>query len=599
VGVGVTALSNGNYVVSGPGWNGGRGAATWGDGSTGVSGTVSAANSLVGTNDGDRVGSGSVTALSNGNYVVTSPGWNGGRGAATWGSGTTGRTLDGSTLITPQNSLVGQAPNAGLGGFGGVVPGPSQDSFLAAFVTEGGGRVTVGLTDPNQFTFARAQAQTVALTPDLLTATLDSGTAVVLQASNDITVDDPIVVQAGGHGGALTLQAGRSIVLNASIRTDNGALTLIANDTLASGVVDVQRDVGTAVITMAGGTALDTGDGPLTVELRDGAGRARPDSRAINLQAVSAGSVTIVNDGPSPGSDLRLGPVTSSGPQSYSTPHGSTTVVGDLRAADQPITFTDSLAVGDGRTLDAGAARVVFAGGGTQALQPGSGTRFGNVAHSGGGTLQLQGDLLVGGSLTNAAGTFDANDWAVTVTGVAELTGGTYLAEVALQDFPGGLVLVAGTFRSSSGPMTVSGPVAVLGGALRGEGRVGPLMAVGGTVEAGDGSAGLLAVSGALTLFATATFSVRLDGPSPGDEYSQLVAGGPVYLGGSTLSLTLGFEPPVGSSFEVLTTSDPGGITGTFNGLGEGAIFEQDGYQFQITYHGGDNGTSVVLTRLA
>jgi hypothetical protein len=291
--------------------------------------------------------------------------------------------------------------------------------------------------------------------------------------------------------------------------------------------------------------------------------------------------------------------VSSSGPQTYSTPHGTTTLVGDLQAAGQPITFTDSLAVGDGLTLDAGSAAVVFAGGGTQALQPGSSTYFGNVAHTGGGTLQLQGDLLVGGSLTNAAGTFDANDWAVTVAGLAQLTGGTYLAGVAPQDFPGGLVLVAGVFRSSDGPMAVSGPVAVLGGTIRGEGSVGPLTAVGGTVEAGDGSAGLLAVSGAVTLFATATFHVRLDGPSPGDGYSQLAAGGPVYLGGSTLSLTLGFEPAVGNSFEILTTTDSAGITGTFNGLGEGAIFEQDGYQFQITYHGGDNGTSVVLTRLA
>ncbi|HVI86235.1 MAG TPA: hypothetical protein VNA86_13040, partial [bacterium] len=95
---GVTALSDGNYVVDSPNWNNGAaskaGAVTWGSGTAGVSGTVSAANSLVGSTANDSVGSGGVTALSNGNYVVDSPGWTNGAvawaGAVTWGSGTAG-----------------------------------------------------------------------------------------------------------------------------------------------------------------------------------------------------------------------------------------------------------------------------------------------------------------------------------------------------------------------------------------------------------------------------------------------------------------------------------------------------------------------------
>jgi hypothetical protein len=104
----VRALANGNYVVVSPNWDGGStqqglGAATWGDGTAGVAGAVDASNSLVGSRPGDRVGSAGVTALANGNYVVQSPSWNGGLGAATWGDGTTG-------IIGPvdaTNSLVG------------------------------------------------------------------------------------------------------------------------------------------------------------------------------------------------------------------------------------------------------------------------------------------------------------------------------------------------------------------------------------------------------------------------------------------------------------------------------------------------------------
>lgn len=111
-GDGVTVLSNGNFVIGSPTWNNGvateAGAVTWGSGITGVSGVVSAANSLVGSSATDRVGLfGSVTALNNGNYVVNSDAWNNGAvsdvGAVTWGSGTIGVT----GVVSPSNSLVG------------------------------------------------------------------------------------------------------------------------------------------------------------------------------------------------------------------------------------------------------------------------------------------------------------------------------------------------------------------------------------------------------------------------------------------------------------------------------------------------------------
>src|SRR6202022_4354353 len=90
-GYGITALTNGNYVVKSPNWNSATGAVTWGNGATGVTGTISAANSLVGSSAGDYVGGG-ITALTNGNYVVDSSYWNSNTGAVTWGNGATGVT---------------------------------------------------------------------------------------------------------------------------------------------------------------------------------------------------------------------------------------------------------------------------------------------------------------------------------------------------------------------------------------------------------------------------------------------------------------------------------------------------------------------------
>ena len=112
-GYGVTALSNGNYVIPSGNWNNGTansnfGAATWGNGSSGIAGPVSASNSLIGTTTGDYVGISGVTALSNGNYVVASPNWNNGTansnfGAATWGNGSSG--IMGA--VSASNSLIG------------------------------------------------------------------------------------------------------------------------------------------------------------------------------------------------------------------------------------------------------------------------------------------------------------------------------------------------------------------------------------------------------------------------------------------------------------------------------------------------------------
>jgi hypothetical protein len=133
---GVTALTNGNYLVRSSNWDclaslgcsgtiGAVGAVTFGSGTTGISGAVSATNSLVGSTANDQVGSNSVTALTNGNYVVSSPIWDcqaslgcSGTivnvGAVTFGSGTTGV----SGAVSATNSLVGSTASDAVGGYG-------------------------------------------------------------------------------------------------------------------------------------------------------------------------------------------------------------------------------------------------------------------------------------------------------------------------------------------------------------------------------------------------------------------------------------------------------------------------------------------------
>jgi hypothetical protein len=125
----VTPLASGNYVVASPVWSDGSatdaGAVTWGSGTAGITGPVTAANSLVGTVTDSLVGSGGVVALANTatptqNYVVDSPEWSNGtltnQGAVTWGNGGDGT----SGPVSTANSLVGGNANS-LVGAGGVV----------------------------------------------------------------------------------------------------------------------------------------------------------------------------------------------------------------------------------------------------------------------------------------------------------------------------------------------------------------------------------------------------------------------------------------------------------------------------------------------
>lgn len=116
----VVGLSNGHYVVASPFWDLGNtenvGAVTFGNGQTGIVGTISTASALIGGSMNDQIGFGGIRALPNGNYVIDSPGWDFGNladvGAVTFGNGTSGS----SGVISAANSLIGSRSGDRLSG---------------------------------------------------------------------------------------------------------------------------------------------------------------------------------------------------------------------------------------------------------------------------------------------------------------------------------------------------------------------------------------------------------------------------------------------------------------------------------------------------
>ena len=253
-GAGVIALTNGNYVVISSQWGAAKGAVTWGSGTAGVVGAVSAANSLVGSTANDFIGSSGVAALTNGNYVVGSQNWNGDMGAATWGSGTAGV----SGAVSAANSLVGSTASDFVGS---GVTALSNGNYVVASSSFAGNTGQVLIGTPGNIGFDTASGQTLRINPSGISATLAGGTAVTLQASNDITVNSNIMV-AGMAGGAFTLQAGRSINLNSVITTANGNFTASAGDAAATGP---GRMAGDAAINQAAGSSINAGTGVVTL----------------------------------------------------------------------------------------------------------------------------------------------------------------------------------------------------------------------------------------------------------------------------------------------------------------------------------------------
>ncbi|MGC6536426.1 MAG: YDG domain-containing protein, partial [Candidatus Puniceispirillaceae bacterium] len=136
------------------------------------------------------------------------------------------------------------------------------------------------------------------------------GSNIILQASNDITVSNAIEVGTfSSSNGDLTLSAGRSIIINETIRSEGGDINLYANTNLADGVQDAQRDTGEAVISLANTKAIIAGTGDVDIAIRVGTGKTYSQSGDISLgtNAMIAGDlVTIVNAGPTSGSDITL-----------------------------------------------------------------------------------------------------------------------------------------------------------------------------------------------------------------------------------------------------------------------------------------------------
>src|SRR5262249_736208 len=98
------------------------------------------------------------------------------------------------------------------------------------------------------------------------------------------------------------------------------------------------------------------------------------------------------------------------------------------------------------------------------------------------------------------------------------------------------------------------------------------------------GGVAIITAEGNLSMNSSSTFVADLISTG---SFDRIAVTGTVDLGSSTLSVVPHFTPSPGDTFNIVSNDGGSAVTGTFNGLPEGASFSAGGFTFGITYVGG------------
>lgn len=261
---------------------------------------------------------------------------------------------------------------------------------------------------------------------------------------------------------------------------------------------------------------------------------------------------------------------------------------------------------------------------GTEAISSWQGTNYGCVLGSAAAdtTLTLSGDLTLASDLFvsttqdcgkymilkftgNISGNYyvkhsDASEGQLILAGATNTSktpNGTYAPDASTTTIAPATVDPSpyGVYRNKI--LVVNGSIGSVfvtkGGTLKGNGTTADVTLDGGTIAPGL-SPGCLN-TGDLTL--NGSLDEEIGGTVACSGYDQIKVTGTVDVTGGTLNTILynAYKPKAGESYVLISNDAADAVVGTFNGLPEGATFNQGGFVFKVTYKGGD-GNDVVLS---
>ncbi|MEO8469953.1 MAG: signal peptidase I [Chloroflexota bacterium] len=470
-------------------------------------------------------------------------------------------------------------------------------TVLYAGVVDGAG----GLTKTGTGTLTLSSANTYAGTTTVTTG--------VIRIQNDAAL--------GTTAGATTVASGAAIELDATgLNVSETITSLVGTGISATGAIRnlANNNMWSGAITLGGTTTIGSDAGMLTTAGITATTRALTVAGSgdttiggaiattSTLTKIGTGTLTLSAANTYTGvTTVTAGVIRIQDSAALGTTAGATTVASgaaiEIDASGLSVAETISSLIGTG-IGGAGAIRnlandntwsgtiTLGTGGATIASDSGTMTTAGITASARNLTVTGGGDTTIGGIIATTTGT-------LTKTGTGTLT------LSAANTYTGTTTVSAGSLLLNGSTGAAAATVAS-GATLRGSGSMAGSVNVTGTVAPGSSAA--LLTTGAFTFSANSTCAIEIGGTTVATQYDQLrVASGAITMGATvTLSLVAigGFTPTVGQTFQIVDKVAAGAITGTFNGLAQGASianFLGSSLHATISYTGGD-GNDIVLT---
>lgn len=266
-----------------------------------------------------------------------------------------------------------------------------------------------------------------------------------------------------------------------------------------------------------------------------------------------------------------------------------------------PLTLPQTVIIGSSNgAIDPNGAVVTLSGSVTgpgQLTVTGSGSLVvsNSVSNTGGLNVQSGGLTVANGGAVSAP--VMVGSGTVTVEQGGRVSGPVTVGKGVVTINQGGFVVSSMTVGSGGTAKVdgeVNGPVNVADGAtLGGSGRIGGDTSISGVLAPGA-SPGTLVFTGPVTLNASSTYQVEIDGPGTGTgagAHDQVIVAGSSFAAGGRLApilrgisgaATNSYTPVLGQTFQVVSAS--GGVTGRFASLAQPAAGLAAGTRFDVIY---------------
>ncbi len=277
---------------------------------------------------------------------------------------------------------------------------------------------------------------------------------------------------------------------------------------------------------------------------------------------IAPSSLTLGGNGSLGGSNL----VTVSGPMIWNNSFGitgSNSVIanGGLTITPGNVSISGRTLVNAGAALwtNSGSGAIYFSGGAMLSNAPGATFDcFGNATigfGSGGGIVANNGLFRIRG-----AGAQTTTEVPFTNNGIVEVDAGAFGVSFAPYVQMGGL-----TFLNGGGIANSTTPLQIMGGALTGGGAISGSVTNAALLNPGA-PFGRTTIGGSYTQTAAGALAITLAGTNPGTGFNSLAVGGAANLGGAlVVSLTNGFEPAIGTRFQILSCAGRSGVFSALN----------------------------------